>query len=254
MAALGLLAVAGLSYMFLAPAHGETQRAVCTLLVDRTGSSLDARTEASYRALASRVVQGCRDRQSTLLVYYFNNQDAKLIPASDNQPFKRFRPPTHRSSIGEADVKKEMARANGAISDVFDSPASAGGHGSDVVTALQQAAQNLQLVAGERSISNKYLVVITDGYQTGTQLGLRGLHARGTSVQAAVATAKRLGLVPSLQGVDVAFAGVNGGIAATNASPELEEYVRSFWTRLVEQGGGGMCMYNLDPVVLPGDC
>jgi hypothetical protein len=234
------LVAAALGYLFLAPAHGETQRAVCTLLVDRTGSSLDARTEASYRALASRVVQGCRERKSTLLVYYFNNQDAKLIPASDAQPFKLFRPPTHRTSIGEADVKKEMASADAAISDIFEAPASTGGHGSDVVTALQQAAQNLQLVAGERSVSNKYLVVITDGYQTGADLGLRGLHARGTSVQAAVAEAKSLGLVPALQGVDVAFAGVNGGIAATHASPELEGYVRSFWTRLVEQGGGGM--------------
>lgn len=241
-------------HLFFAPASGEEEQAVCLVLIDRTGSSTDDRTEQSYESLARRAVDGCREHNAALALYYFDNTSPKLVPASSDQPFMLYRPRTHRKSVGEEAVREAQRSADAAIEKVFASKPAAGGHGSDIVTAMDLAAENLQQLAARGRVQQKYLVVLTDGYQTGEELGLRRAIHQGLTRQRVVARVADLGLVPQLDGVKTTFAGVNGGMASANSSLAEEAYLRTFWQELVTSGGGELCVYNLDPMLLPGMC
>ncbi len=249
----GVIGVAAIfGWMVLRPKEGETQAAACAILVDRTGSSINEATRASYLELASRMVDGCRDLRASFSVYYFDNQNAKLQTASSD-PFDLWRPRTHRKSTGEEKVDEEKKDALAAVGSVFTTASedSSGGHGSDIVTALSLASQSLQQQAEVEGVDAMYLVVLTDGYQTG-ELKV----TKNSDVPELIRRTEQLGLTPQLKGVDVAFGGVGGGVASNKSqvSADREALVRQYWTSLVESGGGGMCVYNVEPSYLPGTC
>ncbi len=254
-----VLVVGIFAYLALVPATGEKPQAACLLLVDRTGSSINENTRESYENLASHAIEGCETFKSSLSVYYFDNANAKLQQASEEQPFAFYRPPTRRASVGEDQVEKATEAANEAVESVFatDEQASVGGHGSDIVTALSLAAQSLQRDAATLGVTDMYIVVLTDGYQTGPELGMRGTFGSpDVPPDELIDKAEALDLVPTLKGVDVSFVGVGGGVASDEQQVPAwyEAQVHGFWTGLVERGGGQMCMYTVEENRLPGVC
>jgi hypothetical protein len=256
--AVGVLVIAAIfGYLFFRPKDGEEQGAACAILVDRTGSSVNEVTQASYVKQARQMVDACRELRASFSVYYFDNQNAKLQKASD-EPFELWRPETRRKSIGEEQVAEEKDEAVAAVESVFDTDAdaSAGGHGSDIVTALSLASQSLQQQAAVEEVEETYLVVLTDGYQTG-ELGMRqAFKDPDAKVGPLLERTEELSLIPQLTGVAVSFGGVGGGVASDKAQIPAwyEALVKEYWTQLVEAGAGRMCVYNVEPTYLPGIC
>lgn len=252
-AVVGVIVVAAFfGWMLFRPEEGEAEGAACAILVDRTGSSINQQTRDSYMQLARHMVDGCRNFRASFSVYYFDNQDAKLQKASP-QPFDLWRPKAHRKSTGETRVSLAKKNALAAVNSVFSTAArdSAGGHGSDIVTALSLASQSLQQQSGVEGVDKKFLVVLTDGYQTGELT----VH-KTSNVTALLKRTDQLGLVPQLSGVDVSFGGVGGGVASTKEqiSADREARVKQFWGGLVKAGGGHLCVYNVEPSYLPAAC
>lgn len=257
-----LFAIAGVfSYLFLAPAQGETQTGVCVLVVDRTGSSINKKTRESYLQQATDTIAGCREQRTQMLVYSFDNRDAKLQPADDQQPYALFRPATRRESTGETLLTETMDAVTGAVKSVFKSsgPEADGrgfGHGSDILKALELAAVSLQSQAAADGVDDRYLVFMTDGLQTGPFGWRRLFPDRSATVDAAVTRTRREGLLPDLQGASVSFVGTNGGVASSrNRVPAwAEAKIEAYWTELVEAGGGSMCIYTVESPTLPVVC
>jgi hypothetical protein len=253
---LGLVVVAAFAALALWPKSGETEAAVCALLIDRTGSSNDVKTQASYESRAMKTIDGCRNLRSALVINYFDNENAKVQPATGNQPFLLFRPQTRRKSLGENDVAKTMAATKTAVDSVF-AGSSGSGRGSDIVTALKLTADDLQSLAATDGITKQYIVVLTDGYQTGQDLSMKRVFTSSqVSSDALLHEVKAYGLVPALNDVDLSFVGVGGGVASNKAQiPDwYEAKVRQFWVSLVAAGGGKMCVYNVEATTLPGLC
>jgi hypothetical protein len=254
----GVVVVGGIfGWLFFSPKRGDTQTAACAILVDRTGSSVNDLTKDSYVKLASHMIDSCLAWHSSFSVYYFDNRDAKLQSASD-KPFELWLPKMRRQKLAKEQVAKTQVNVLGAVESVFTTPpdASTGGHGSDIVTALSLASQSLQQQAAVEHVKDMYLVVLTDGYQTG-ELGMKKAFSTADSpVAPLLQQTKQLALVPQLAGVKVSFGGVGGGVASdTQQVPAwYEALVRTYWTKLVALGGGRMCVYNVEPTYLPGVC
>jgi hypothetical protein len=251
-----LLVVGIFAALALWPKSGEKESAVCALLIDRTRSSADTHTQASYESRAMKTIDGCRNLKSSLVVSYFDNQNAKVQPAPGDQPFRLFRPETRRQSIGEGQVAESMAAAQGAVKSVLASD-SGTGRGSDIVTALKLTADDLQSLAVADGVDTKYIVVLTDGYQTGQDLSMkRAFRTSDSSPKTLLAATKSDGLVPALNGVNVSFVGVGGGVASNEKQVPAwyEAKVRGYWTDLVQESGGKLCIYNVEATTLPGTC
>lgn len=258
---MALVAGAAFAYLVFRPKEGERQEAACAIVVDRTGSSINPLTRDSYLNLAQDAIDGCRDLKASLTVYYFDNQNAKLQQASDDQPYELFRPETQRQKLGEEKVAEAMDQALASVESVFAPPSAEDqqvvAHGSDIVTALSLASQSLQQQARVAGVDDTYLVVLTDGYQNESGLDMS---ATFTSPEASsdplLDLTRTLGLVPQLAGTSVSFVGVGGGVASDQSQIPawFETLVRGYWTSLVEAGGGQLCVYNVESTTLPGTC
>lgn len=250
------LVVALIVGMALWPKSGESQRAACALVVDRTGSSMDPKTRSSYEARAFATIEGCRDIQSRMVVYYFDNEDAKLQPASKSQPFTLYRPLSRRESTGEKVVTAAITKARASVSAVF-SRESGKGRGSDIVTAIDLASQDLNSLARRDSVEEKYLVVLTDGYQSGSAVHMkRAFTDESVDPKELLAKVEQFSLIPELRGTNVSFVGVGGGVASDKEQvPEwYEAKVEQFWSAFVTAGGGRLCAYRVEASSLPGQC
>jgi hypothetical protein len=256
-ALVALLVMGALGYLYYAPKKGETEQAVCVLLVDRTGSSMSDQTRSSYERMAGGAIEGCTELQASLSVFYFDNQSAKILQAQGDQPFNLFRPMARRKKVGEDQQEAIQKDAAEAVASVFETEpeSSLGGHGSDIITAVGQAASNLQSLATRHGVDKKYLVVLTDGQQTGAELGMHRTF-KDPSVPSSVLVKKTtdVGLTPDLTGVQTSFVGVAGGVADSRRPAWYTARVHGFWTELVELGGGQMCVYGVEQVELPGSC
>ena len=251
-----VLVVGLLAWLALLPKSGEKQHAVCALIVDRTGSSLDPQTRSSYEDRAASTIQGCRDIKSRMVVFYFDSQSAKLQPASDSQPFTLFRPETRRESTGEKVVSSAMAQARESVASVFTHD-SGRGRGSDIVTAIDLAAQDLNSLAAKDSVAEKYMVILTDGYQTGPEISMKGtFKSEDVPTKELLDKVKAYSLIPNLDGTRISFVGVGGGVTSTKDQvPEwYEAKVSAFWEEFVAAGGGQLCAYRVEASSLPGQC
>jgi hypothetical protein len=250
------LVVALLVALAMWPKSGEVQRAACALIVDRTGSSMDPKTRSSYESRAFATIEGCREIKSRMVVFYFDSESAKLQPASESQPFTLFRPETRRESTGTKIVSSAMARARESVTNVF-SQDSGRGRGSDIVTAIDLASQDLNSLANKDSVEEKYLVILTDGYQTGPAISMKGTFKdEDVPTKELLDKVRDYSLIPDLNGTRVSFVGVGGGVTSTKDQvPEwYEAKVSAFWQEFVEAGGGRLCAYRVEASSLPGQC
>jgi hypothetical protein len=233
------------------PVTGEREGAVCVLLVDRSASTSAAGPVQKDRALAA--IDGCRARRARTSVFVLNGQQVRLLAG---RSFALWRPMTKKQSMGEADVASELSAAKQAVSTIYGSPAATGSGGSDILTAVDAAATNLQTQARSDAVTQKYLVVFTDGLQLSTDVSVESFTAESVPSQPLIARAKQLHLTPALAGTQVSFVGVKSG--QTAGGQQLPEWfvtrVGEFWQGVVVAGGGRMCAYEPDLQSIPSTC
>lgn len=253
--AVGALVVGGFFvWLLITPKSGEDQQSACALVIDRTGSSIDKKTQATYLSLSEKMIKECRAAKASFMAQYFDTKNAKL-QGGTKDPLELWRPPTRREKVGEEKLAETLKQASQHVHSIMTTSEASNteGHGSDIVTALDLAGKSLQTQATAEGVKDKYLVFLTDGYQYKGGLSFdQWFRSPNAKVAPAIQKAKTLNLIPDLEGVKVTFAGVGGGVTSTKMQvPEWHEaLVESFWTKLVEAGGGTMCSYQVEPPYL----
>lgn len=253
----GLLLVALLfAWITTRPETGEKEQAVCVLVVDRTGSSNDAKTVAIYKRRAESAVEGCRKKQASMSIYYFDQTSQKLILVSD-KPFPLWLPTGRKPAVQEQQLEKTMAEAKESLATVFAQPPESV-RGSDILTALNAASENLYNRGAEDGIEEQlYLIMLTDGIQTSGSINVESFGDPAVSVESLVEAARANGLIPeTLKGVQVSFIGVNSGLDPSGAETanDVAAKTEDFWRKIVSGGGGRTCTYVVDSEVIPVGC
>lgn len=235
---------------------GEKLSAECMIVVDRTGSTVDQSVQDQYVGYARQAIEGCQDLQANVLVTYFANDGQKLRTVSGHDPIALYRPVTHRKSVGEKQQAEQVEKAVDAVESVFDQPIATGGHGSDIAAALGTAAIELGSQADHDDVDDVYLIVITDGYQTGQLSVRKAFRNEDSPVKPLVNKAVKLGQVPDFTDMQLSFVGVASGLTGEDqAVPAwFDAKVGQFWSAVVQRGGGRLCAYNSSMSVLPASC
>lgn len=233
---------------------GEPVAAECMVLVDRTGSTKNEAVQAQYEGYAKRAIEGCKDLNANLQITYFANDGQNLQSASGDEPIPLNRPVTHRKSVGEEEQAEQVAKAEEAVASIFETAVSDGGRGSAILEAINGAATALQSQARQDGVEDMYLVVVTDGYQTGP-LGMKAAFT-GPDSKVGPLVKESAGQIPALDGVQVSFAGVSAGLSGDNERVPawFDAKVHEYWQQIVERGGGQVCIYNSSVPVLPAAC
>lgn len=253
---LGALLVGGFfAWIATRPETGEEQQAACVLVIDRTGSSDDDVTVDRYRQLANRSITGCREQQARMSIYYFDQATQKLVLV-DGTTFDLWLPKGRKDSQQNSELDETIESAQEAAASVFDST-TGDSRGSDILTAVNAAAENLSNQASADGVDERYLIVLTDGIQLSSDVTVETFSDESVEVSTLVDRARDVGLIPErLEGAQVSFVGVRSGAAETGDQlPEwFEEKVESFWRTIIGEGGGSMCTYVVDSQVLPVSC
>lgn len=249
-----VLAVAAAYAFFLwqSPASGGEPSAACVLVIDRT-ESVDTEPELERnRRLVRSTVDGCRTRSARLDAYVFRQDGPKADLVGTYQLF----PPRGRSGSkqGKA-VEEEAERAVEDLAAVFDEDTGSQ-RGSDILTALATAADNLRTGPSLQDIEERYLVALTDGIQISTDISLASLDSPDDTIDPLLDTAAENGLIPPLEGVSVTFVGPRGGSATGGETlPDwFEARIEQFWREIVTRGGGDFCSFVADVPELPVAC
>jgi hypothetical protein len=241
-------------FVFTRDTSGESQQAVCGLVIDRTGSVSNETTLTQYRQMASRAVDGCRENRARLNVYYFDQSNQKLILAGP--PHNLWLPEGDRREQQEEDLAVVTERAQAEVADVFERPPGEA-RSSDVLTALGEAADDVSSQARADGVDERYVVMVTDGLQNSSDVAVEDLTGEEVSTEPMVERARELGLIaPGLDGVQVDFVGVRSGQSIDGQQlPEwFEAKVEDFWRQVVEDGGGSVCRYGATATRLPDSC
>ena len=249
-----LLLLGGAYAFYVSKTPSGKQEAVCALIIDRTSSSNSPKTVARYKALAAKTVSGCADKKAALSVYYFDQNGPKLLLLND-QPYDLWGV-GRKSSIREQSRSDNEKRATTDLGTVFRG-AETSERGSDIVTALYGVAQNLNHDAIAANVSQKYLVVLTDGLQISDSITVSSLASGNSPVDPLLQRVKQLGLTPDLHGTQISFVGVRSGIVSLSGKqlPQVfEAKVQEFWTDVVRAGNGRLCTYVPDSTEVPVSC
>jgi hypothetical protein len=251
-----VLLIAGFAFwLSRTPAKGEDQAAVCVLVVDRTGSSNDQLTVDRYHELATKSVDGCRMLRARMSVYFFDQASQKLVLVNDTA-FELWQPKGRKQAAQERKVEKTVEEAKQAVVSVFDRPPG-GDRGSDILTAMNEAAKNLKNQASADSVEQRFLIMLSDGIQLSSDITVEAFTDDSVPVQPLLDRAEQINLIPTaLDGAEVSFVGVRSGEADQGDQlPQwFEGKIEQFWQGIVAAGGGKMCTYVVDSQVLPVNC
>lgn len=248
----GFLAVGGfIAWTATRPETGETQEAVCALVIDRTSTSDDPEIIDSYRQSSLATISGCRDRKALLSIYYFDQSGPKLVlakpdDAGEAESFPLWLPISAKSSVSENQLEETIDDARRTVDAIF-AQSGEGARRSDIVTAIDSVADILRSQANRDGVDDVFLVVLTDGLQTSTDITVEAFTDESIDVIPLVDRTRQLGLLPEgLNGVQVTFAGVLNGTYPGIGQVEqwFEAKVESFWRALVTEAGGRMCAYR----------
>ncbi|MCB0973110.1 MAG: VWA domain-containing protein [Actinobacteria bacterium] len=208
--------------------------------------------------MASAAVEGCRERNARLLMFYFDQASQKLVVLEDEEgepAFDLWLPTGHKSQVQQRQLDETLERARSVV-DVAMKQTPGDARGSDIVSAVRTAAKNLNDRARADGVDERFLIVLTDGLQTTSDLSVQDLAEEASAVEPLLLKAEQLRLVPQLDGTFVNFLGVRTGVNPDGSQlPEFfEANVELFWQGLVERGGGSLCLYEPDATHIPMDC
>lgn len=233
-------------------ATGETQKAVCVVMIDRTDSAGDNPLEP----LAEGTIDGCEREDARYFVVYFN-QDSSGMRELDGEAqdgFELWEPLKKSGAARKKALDDARDGANAALADVFDIPAGSN-RNSDILTAMKDAADLLQSQGELDGVAELHLIIVSDAMQRDPSLDILSLE-RDDTPAGLVAKAADLGLLPNLEGISVSFAGASSGVSGDGVtlSKEFEASIAEFWNLLVTDAGGQLCAYGPNPEVPPVSC
>jgi hypothetical protein len=213
---------------------------------------------ARYRGLAEKTVRGCADLNASLSIFYFDQGSPKLVLAGEEpeiQPFDLFLPEGTSDVRQEAALEKEIEEALRAVDQVFEFESDQV-RASDIATAYHDAAANLRIQAQRDGVTDRFLVILTDGIQLSGDVSVTMITSEDFDPQALVDRVSALDLVPDLQGTQVTFVGIRRGESESGEQvPEwFDTKIKQFWELLTTAGQGSMCGYLVDAVILPVGC
>jgi hypothetical protein len=261
-AGLIVLGVGGfIAWIATRPETGESQAAECVLVVDRTASSENDVSLQRRRDAAARAVTGCRELKARMSIYYFSQQDQKLVlmPNSEDPSqasFELWLQKGRKKSVQESKLDDVVEAAQAAALEVFSKP-NGTARGSDILAAIDGAADNLSTEARADGVGERHLIILTDGIQVSDGVTVEALAEQSSPVEPLLESVRSLNLVPmSLEGAQVNFIGVKSG--QTESGEQLPQWfdskVEEFWRNLVDQAGGRMCKYEPDSTSIPVSC
>lgn len=230
-------------------------KSVCTLIIDRTGSSDTPAVRDNYANAVEATVKGCRDKAAVLSIYSVDGTSGRSEIIGN--PYEFFDPDQAKDPLLEAQLDSLAEKATTTAIDAINAPAGSGG-GSEILSAMEQAAKASVAAYGQLGVP-QFLVVLTDGLQNSPDAGVNiGEVINGQlSPDDLVAEVDRVGLTPtSLNGFLVSMVGVLAGEGAGGKplTPESEKLIQQFWTTTIDGVGGNLCYYGKQVSVLPVAC
>lgn len=251
-----VLAAAGFTYYVVTQESSVPEaKAVCTLVIDRTGSSESEAIKENYLAAATDTIQGCRKDAGVLSIYSIDGTSGRSELVGE--PAKFFDADQKKDVLLAQQLDDLEEQANATVEEVLSVEATSGG-GSEILSALEETAKASNASYGDLSVP-QYMVILTDGLQNSPQGGVsvRDLIAGTVSVEDLVTQVGQAGMEPlSLSRFLVNMVGVQAGEGLNGAPipPEIETRIESFWTTIFENAGAELCFYGKQVRALPIDC
>jgi hypothetical protein len=222
-------------------------KGVCEIVIDRTGSTSSDSVSQHFRRLAISALDACGADHS-LVDIWTTGTDGVNPTLINNRPISLI----YAGSTLQYYVDRETSsrnRAKRAIATVFESSGNSPSYGSDIVSALSQAAKTgFEQSNRNGGIPNR-VIVITDGMQLSQGTAVTTMSSIDSDPNLLARQAQGLYSLVGLSGANVYFYGVLGGTLDSTGQPLpawFENKVRSFWKDLVILNGGVMCSYQND--------
>ena len=239
-----ILVVGGFIVLYLSSKPGS-QKASCSLIIDRTNSVLTPETTSVYHRLANDAVTQCSQLDGTLTLWAIQQSGVQsemkgtwpLYGVGRNGP------------IRDRSKSQEEAAANQAISSVLSEGAGNKSGGSNIVGAINAAAATMNNQSSQSGVTAKYMVVLTDGMQLSDGVSVKSLSSITDDPRVLVNNALRVESPFSVHGINISFLGVKSGQMASNGQQLplwFEQKVGIFWSELVRVGQGKSCLYSND--------
>ena len=251
------LALAVGAFLYFRPASGGEAKALCYLLIDRTSSASSDEFKAQQQAAADAAVAGCAEQQALLLIAVFDQSGPSITPQGS---FPLFPEESRNATQQERAVDAQRQAAEEQIQQIFDPITVQEQRGTDAVSALRSASDELAQSARDVPADRRYLIVLSDGIQMSPAVSVETFLGQ-FDVDAEVAKLEGLDLLPALDGAKVIFVGPgnplgDGGLSEPDPVlvDQLSKNIRDFWAKVVERGGGVPCRYEETSTLLPGDC
>lgn len=243
-----VLAVALVGGYLLYDAITSKVEAACVLLVDRTESTALWPAFENLETFGRLAIEGCKERSAVMKIYYFTGEGPTLQSVSGTESGWNFQRSSKSADEAAQTLSEIMAVTPG------------GEFGSDIVTPLGQAAEQLRSL--RRNVDNveasSHLVILSDAYQTGTSVSVEQILGDDpNSVQPLIDLVVLEGTLPDMSGMSIEFIGASSGVVNPNgarAEAAWDQQVRSFWTRVIAEHGGSVCTFALEQTPLPNEC
>jgi hypothetical protein len=215
-------------------------KALCSILIDRTGSTQTQKTNALYRHLALETLYACESR-GALTTISVAGDFPNFSPATFNFNYPK------NAGFYTIKLRSEKQKARAKISEIMKLSNNSSTLGSDIVSAVQWASQTEASLASGLSHPKKYLVILSDGMQNSPGDTVQMLSSVTADPRLLEQTALSQAPNIELQGTYVSFYGVDSGhlLATSQTLPKwFEVEVQMFWSDLISARGGKLCNYK----------
>jgi hypothetical protein len=246
-----VLVLAYVVYLFVVDPKGGPE-ALCALVIDRSGSADAPETRERYERSAEAAVEGCGERRALLTAYYFTEDGGA---PNEIGTFELFPESSRNEGKQENEVERAVEEAKEEVLAAFDvDPGTR--NLSDILGAVDAASTNqLDQAAGYEGGDNdipddqRFLIALSDGRHVTDDIRVPQLATHPEQLDAMVATASELDLVPPLDTIAVTFAGVDsaGTVGSGEGVGAFLRSIHDFWAAVVTDGGGELCVF--EPVV-----
>ena len=219
---------------------------ICEIVVDRTGSASSTNVTSHFQKLAKSSSEACAEKHALVDIWTTGSDGVNptLVKSSVRLIYAGAKLSYY--------INKELFaqhQIQSALSKVFQNSSSGSSKGSDIVSALSQAASTGTKEAASNGGVPVNLILITDGMQLTQGVAVTSMSSIDSDPNLLARQAQNLYPMAGLRGTNVFFYGVRGGTLSSTgqALPAwFENKVNAFWSDLVTSNGGFVCSYQND--------
>jgi len=226
--------------------------AICTLVIDRTGSSDTESVRENYLVAADKAVKGCRENAGVLSIYSIDGASGRSTLVGG--PYEFFDEEETKDAVAQRTFADREAEALAQATTLIGQEAGSGG-GSEILSALEETAKATNSAYADNA-APKYLIILTDGLQNSPTRGITisGLVDGTQTVDELLAETETAGMAPSsLSGTCVNMVGVlaGEGIGGVPLDSAAEREIQQYWRTVLTGAGATLSYYGSEPLVLP---